>query len=223
MKKMLALLLLSSTACFAMESDVTNNNDDDSVSPLKTIKGVLVIDPNEDTLMYSPYLHKDIQRKLDLEIKETDPVVFVRVLHGDGSSKMLIYLYDRDSNSKDNEEESDDEGLSEFPQKLPLSVLRGKKEGDVLIVTSCRTTQIELTCKQKLVTPTADFERSLQYLIKKFEKKPTCHSFDEKELIEKGIITKITRPKKHGKEESDDEETEEVYQHGPNGYKFGQE
>jgi len=188
MKKIIGLLLFPAL-CIAMENTelLTANN----VEYLaKVIKGVLVIHPHED-ITYSPYVQKDIKKALGLEMNESEPLVSVRALEGDGSSRHKLYLPE----------------FNEFPDVLPLSLLRDKKDGDELTFTAGDKTKIILTCNQKIHIQSAVFENQLAYLVKKFKKHPRWHAFDKKTLIEKGIIVKVAKGE---------------YQHGPNGYKFNE-
>src|SRR5438067_247852 len=137
MKKIIGILF-SATMCFAMENieqDVEKNSDS-----VKIINGVLVLHPYED-IMYSPYVQK--------ELKTSDPLVSVKAFLDDGSSKKPIYLPGN---------------WSEFPESLPLSKLRGKKDGEKLIFTVDTKKKIILTCNQKIHNENDTFENRLSTL-----------------------------------------------------------
>lgn len=159
----------------------------DNTDTIKIIKGTLVLHPYEK-IMYSPYVQEDLKKTLDLELDAADPLVAVRALKGDGSSQQKLFLPKK---------------FDTFPDTLPLSILRDKKDGDELILMNGTTYKIILTCNQKIHNNRA-FNDQLAYSIARFKEEPTYHLFDKKELIQKGIIVKVA--KGH-------------YQHGPNGFK----
>ncbi len=191
MKKIIGIVLFATTMCVAMDNNNVGQSVEKKSDPLEVITGVLVIHPHD--IFYSPLVQKDIQKVIDLEMQAADPLVSVRAFKGQGYSRNLLYL----------------PGLIEFPEVLPLSTLRGKKDGDQLtfILAKQKEKQIILTCNQKIQNQCGTFEGQLECCVRSFKNKPEINLFyeeDDKALIEQGIIVK----------------TDTGYQHGKNGYKF---
>ncbi len=212
MKKIIGIVLFSTTLCVAMDNNNVEQLIEKKSDPLEVIRGTLVIQTLEG-IRYSPFAQKGIKKALNMEMKASDPLVSIRAFEGDGSSKSPLYL----------------PGFAEFPEMLPLSKLRDKKDGGELtfILAKQKEKQIILTCNQKIQKKSAveeslaycktscipphthlygadSFEAQLAYCITVFKKKPNFHLFDEEDLVAQGIIVKCG----------------EGYQHGPNGYKF---
>ncbi|MGB8467637.1 MAG: hypothetical protein WCE21_01410 [Candidatus Babeliales bacterium] len=177
-----ALALMCIQSSCAME--ITQQDADDSQY---VIQGILVIQGHE-SLMYSPFMQKSIHRLLSIEMEPNDPLVSVHGLIKTNSSVCDLYLPD----------------FEQFPQLLPLSLLKDKKEGELLVF-SVDNKKIELTCNQKAMGTSVSFEVRLANQIKLFKQKPNWHLFDEGWLLEKGIIEKVRKGE---------------YRHGPNGYTF---
>lgn len=150
-------------------------------------KATLVIDPTERA-WYNLDGQEECLRKIGLKIEHlNEPMIFVKAIKVINNHNYQI---------------------DELPNALPYSLLKGKKEGDIIHITTVDNTPYDLTCSEKSYSPIATFEGLLAYAMSQFKKRPDVHIHRLSELERAGVIVRTAMFK---------------HQHGPNGYKFGNE
>lgn len=195
MKKNIIILLFATFQCCAMEN--VGQPTEKATEKIKIIEGVVVLHPHE-SVMYSIYLQENIKETYNLEVIPSEPMISIRALRGDGSDKIPLFLPETYG--------------GEFTQSLPLHLLLGKKDGDLLTFMVGDERKIILKCDQKLYHPSDKFENRLKILLEDFKKGPDWHEFDKKKLIKLGVIEKVSMLSSLL--------LKKRYKHGPNGYKF---
>lgn len=132
--KKIIIPLLSTTLSlrkYTIEQSIENTQ------TLKIINGVLTLHPH-DSMMYSAFVQNISLRRIGLSSQANNPLVSVRAFVDNGLSKCPIFL--------------PVEYVSQFPESLPLSLLRGKKDGDKLEFMIGEKRKIILTSTKKAVT-----------------------------------------------------------------------